>query len=164
MSSLCYSRRCSSDVLHLFYFPSKTFQPLFFSLPWNQSTPLGFFFEICYSVYAVEIYLFVTGTYLVLYISFCFHNQAFFKMFQHSLSTFDDTDKVRELKLFLRQLIIFHNSVKLWFKETTNIFSPFIMGTLICNMIILSCVIFELDMVCTFNLFIFRLSVLFFNF
>lgn len=80
-------------------------------LPWNQSTPLGYFGETCYSVLTCESYLIVNGAIMLLFVSLAWHHHAFYKMFQISLSDLehsnggDDTHKMHDL-------IRFHNMVK----------------------------------------------------
>lgn len=54
-----------------------------FSLPWNQSTPTGFFVELCVTMEVGYEYIMVNGTPLLFFISMCIHHQAFYQMFQH---------------------------------------------------------------------------------
>lgn len=87
------------------------------SLPWNQNTPVGYFFEICYDITTGETYL-ISGSGILLFISLCQFHHAFLKMLQHSLRQLDHPDKTRNDKQFLCELIRFHVSVKEWARKT----------------------------------------------
>lgn len=77
------------------------------SLPWNQTTILGYFGEICFTVIASETYLIVTGVFLILFISICNHHQAFYDIFKQSINECNRHDEK-----FIRGLIQFHISTK----------------------------------------------------
>lgn len=85
----------------------KTFDDIHFSLPWNQSTYLGYFAEILFHSITSYGYGISIGTPLLLFISLCFHHQAFSKMFKHSI---DESEKY-DAKL-LCDFIRFHISAK----------------------------------------------------
>lgn len=54
------------------------------SLPWNQQTPFGCFWEIVYHIVVGEVYLFLNGTFLLFFVSLCLHHRAFYERFQFS--------------------------------------------------------------------------------
>lgn len=78
-----------------------------FSLPWNQTTPAGYFAEMCVSILFSYVYLILTGIPLLLFISMCIHHQAFLEMFKHWIGKSVQCDA----KL-LCDLIRFHISAK----------------------------------------------------
>lgn len=68
--------------------------------------------EIIIDIIIIESYLIVNGAILHLFVSMCWHHQAFLKILRHAVRQLDDTDKNRNDKEFLRKLIRFHVSVK----------------------------------------------------
>lgn len=81
------------------------------SLPWNQSTLIGYICELIYDTIGTEAYV-LAASFVLLFVSTCLHNQAFFQVFQHylrSLNHHDGSSKGNEL---LRQIIRFHISAK----------------------------------------------------
>lgn len=54
------------------------------SLPWNQTTYLGYFAELILLIPLAYGYMIINGTFLLLFISICMHHQVFYKMFKHS--------------------------------------------------------------------------------
>lgn len=98
-----------------------------FSLPWNQQTSLGFFYELVFSLYAMGYYLFTSGVELVLFISVCLHDLAFYKMFDFIMIEFDRDDNKPKQRQILSQLIRLHVSGKKYFNWFwLFIFFPFI--------------------------------------
>lgn len=84
-----------------------------FSLPWNQSTALGYVGELCHSLPIGTDFFSVIGTFLLLFISMSQHHQAFYNMFKHTVDKLKQPDgKVRCDAKFLRDLIRFYISVK----------------------------------------------------
>lgn len=93
---------------------SRCFFVVNFSLPWNQHTNIGYFWEICYDLVTAEVYVFSGAMFIILFVSLCYHHRAFFKIFQHSLHTFDRSDEARNDEILLFQLIRFHVTIKEW--------------------------------------------------
>lgn len=107
-----------SDFAH--FYASYALNKLY-SLPWNQSDLLGYFFEICFGLYNFEAYFIASGALLLLFISICWHHQAFYKMIQHTANKLELPDQNRNDKdQIIRKLITFHISAKeyveLWMK------------------------------------------------
>lgn len=66
------------------------------SLPWDQSTPIGYFAEICYDIFVSQSYLILNGAFLILFISLCFHFDTFNEMFQHLMQKFNDSKQMKD--------------------------------------------------------------------
>lgn len=105
---------------------------IFFRLPWDQQTPLGYFGETCYFVVVSLTYLTINGTFMLLFISMCLHDYAFYQMFQHFIRKWQESDANRNGAAFLCKLIRFHVSVKKWvwstfwaFNQNLNVFFEF---------------------------------------
>lgn len=73
------------------------------SLPWNQTTYLGYFAELLLLIPLAYGYMIINGTFLLLFISICMHHQAFHKMFKQSTNRTDKCDSK-----FLCDLMRFH--------------------------------------------------------
>lgn len=86
----------------------------FFRLPWNQTTPIGYFGEIWLSTWFAGCYFFMNGVVFLLFISMCLHHQAFYRMLKHSLNAFDYPNEKRNDKRMLCKLIRFYNTVREW--------------------------------------------------
>lgn len=93
------------------------------SLPWDQSTVLGYCVDICFILAIGEVYLLVHGALLLLFISTCLYHRAFRAVFQQAIENRKSGDEE-----FLCDLIRFHISVEklsfeypihLW-KKTSN--------------------------------------------
>lgn len=87
----------------------------FYSLPWNQSTPLGYFGEFCFSIGNGLLFLFGNGIFLVLFISMCWYHVAFSKRFQYSVQQLDHLDRFGNCvkpKALLCDIIRFHVLIK----------------------------------------------------
>lgn len=144
---------------------------IFFRLPWDQQTSLGYFGETCYFVVVSLTYLTINGTFMLLFISMCLHDYAFYQMFQHFIRKWHESDANRNGAAFLCKLIRFHVSVKKWvwstfwaFNQNLNVFFEFffswflmsadvysriVMIQLLCSMIMMACAFFQLDLVST---------------
>ena len=138
-------------------------------MPWNQETPLGYFFEICISLICMESYLIDNGAFLLLFISICLHHWAFYKMFQKSLKALDRHDNIRKTKEHIHHLVEFYILIKewvwqrnaehfnlnysnafsfpSWFLESAKVYSHIVLIQLACSMLFLSCILFQLDLV-----------------
>lgn len=84
-----------------------------YSLPWDQSTLIGYFGEISFNVIVGVTYFISNGVMMLLYISICIHHQTFYEMMEHSINKWTSSDKnERNTEKFLRNLICFHISAK----------------------------------------------------
>lgn len=83
-----------------------------FSLPWNQTTAMGFIGEACFSTIVGVIFMLFNGMLLLLYVSMCLQHKAFYERFRHSLEKLDRPDKNRNNQEFLCELIQFLNTVR----------------------------------------------------
>lgn len=84
---------------------------------------------------------------LLPFVSICLHHQAFYKMFRHLLRKKVRSIEIQDDKEFLCEIINFHSTVKGWFLESAQVYSPHLMIQLICNMFILAVTVFQLDLV-----------------
>lgn len=83
-----------------------------YSMPWDQTTKLGFYMEIGFCLCSGGSFYFVNGALFLFFISMCFHHQAFYQMFLHSVRRLDRSEENRNKKQIIYALIDFHNSVK----------------------------------------------------
>ncbi|XP_055309901.1 odorant receptor 47a-like [Sitodiplosis mosellana] len=134
---LIFRKRFQRDILYL------QFKLI---LPWNQYTPLGYVGETIFSVLTCEAYLIVNGAIMFLFISLAVHHEAFYKIFRLSVRKMGQSQKECRDKENLRNLIIFHNMAKSWFFESAAVYSLLVMILLICAMLALSCLLFQIDM------------------
>lgn len=84
----------------------------FLSLPWNQTTFVGYFLEICFGNLAILTYMLANGAVLLLFMSMCIHHRAFFKMFKQFIYEAKRCDD----KQFLCKLMQLNISAKEWVK------------------------------------------------
>lgn len=145
-----------------------------FSLPWNQTTLVGYAEELCFSIPVGFGYFFVNGVFSLLFISICQHHQAFYKMFKHSVVKSKpkrpNGTNQSDAKFFY-DLIRFHTSVKelsialkisrvilsmisifflhfcSWFLHTADVYSSFNAILLIPQEIMLAISLFYLEYV-----------------
>lgn len=61
------------------------------SLPWDQSTPIGYFAEICYDIFVSQSYLIFNGAFLILFVSLCYHFRTFDEMNEHLIEKISDS-------------------------------------------------------------------------
>lgn len=86
-----------------------------FSLPWNQQTLLGYFAETGFFALGAFASVLYFSCYIVFYISFCFHHQAFYKIFQYHVNKLTDSQQnSSNNKKIIHKLIHFHSSIKEW--------------------------------------------------
>lgn len=135
-------------------------------LPWDSTTPSGYFWEIFLSTVYIETYYTVNGPVLLLFVSICMHNQAFYQMFSHAVREMDDLHDVRKEKAHIFYLVRFHVTIKewvpsyflietifhrfwlfSWLVETIEVYSPFLLIQMICLTMYLACSVFQLDFV-----------------
>lgn len=93
-------------------FIKNQFQITFRRLPWNCTTPFGYFNEFLLNTIAGQSYIFTNGVLVLLFISMCWHHQAFFRMYHRSLIEFEHEEENRNDKRFLCDLIQFQNMAK----------------------------------------------------
>lgn len=86
------------------------------SLPWNQETLLGYFAEMVFYIYTAGTFFIAMAMLLLPFISICWHHQAFYKVFRHSLRQMDSPDAVegQDNEEQLVRLIRFHATIKEW--------------------------------------------------
>lgn len=85
------------------------------SLPWDQHTSIGYVYEIIFDNYAALYFLFTSGLELLIFISVCVHDQAFYKMFKFLMHELDRLDKKSDQKQLIISLIRLHISGKEYF-------------------------------------------------
>lgn len=85
---------------------------IFISMPWDQTTPIGFFFEWLFDLIGGEMYWLGCATLLLLFVSFSMHHHAFCVMFRHLSTKMNVSDNTRNEKFILLDLIHFHITVK----------------------------------------------------
>lgn len=127
-----------------------------FSLPWDQNTFAGWFGEHLVSHTIYISYCTINGAILSLFIGFCEYLHAFRNHFEASITKINDingnkaanvlTTRIK-MKSVLCEVIEFHNSIKDFFIETTELHSIFILLEMLSSMIFLSCGLFQLDLV-----------------
>lgn len=86
----------------------------YFSLPLDQRTPLGYFGEVCLFTSGILTCLLANGALLLLFVSVCWHHQAFYEMFRHSVRKLNVPNEYQNDAELLCQLIRFHILVKRW--------------------------------------------------
>lgn len=91
------------------------------SLPWDQTTPLGYFGEMCFSIMNLEAFWIVGGQILLLFIFVCRNNFIFAEMFVSFLNEFDQLENMQEKHIAIQNLIAFHTDVKRWYKTLCSI-------------------------------------------
>lgn len=89
-----------------------------FSLPWNQTTLMGYSGEICVIISAGFASFAISGALLILFVSVSLHHQAFYKIFKYKLDAVDRCEENQCDEMFLRDLIRFHISAKEWVLQT----------------------------------------------
>lgn len=83
-----------------------------FSLPWNQTSLLGYFGEITSVMTFTGVYLILNGTFLLLFTSICLHHRAFYKIIKQSIDKLNLSEEHRCDAKFLCDLIRFHITIK----------------------------------------------------
>lgn len=83
-----------------------------FSLPWNQTTLLGYSGEIAsIMIFSVTFFL-SNGLFLLLFISLCIYHGTFYEIIARARDEFNRHNKNRCDTKFLGDLIQFHASIK----------------------------------------------------
>lgn len=83
-----------------------------YSLPWNQQTPIGYFYELIFDFIVATSYIFASNLMFIVFISICWFYPAFYKKFQYFVHKMDQTKNNRHEKELLFNLIRFHVKVK----------------------------------------------------
>ncbi|XP_055307926.1 odorant receptor 85c-like [Sitodiplosis mosellana] len=129
------------------YFDTKfLLHPFKVSLPWNQKTLIGYIFEFLSEFVFSCSYYYSNGTVVILFVSICLHHQAHFKIFQKSLTKLNGPGENRNDATLLRALIQFHGSAMNWFMASAQVHSGYILVQLLCSMLMMACVIFQMDL------------------
>lgn len=85
------------------------------SLPWDQTTYAGYLAEDFLICMFALTFCIGTGIALLLFISICIHQLAFYEMFKHSIENWNNwnqSEQNRNGKPFISDLIYFHADVK----------------------------------------------------
>lgn len=82
------------------------------SLPWGQSTLVGYFFKICFDICAGEACLFPIGAIIILFFSMSLHHRTFCQIFRNEVKELDSINKTHDVAEHLQKLIRFHISAK----------------------------------------------------
>lgn len=102
---LCYIVHGKFDVAYLFH-------PIKIHLPWDQTTPIGYFAELGFSILNMEIYWIVGCQVLLLFVFLCKNNFIFSAMFVSFLDEFDQTREIQKKCDLIRKIIGFHMNIK----------------------------------------------------
>lgn len=87
-------------------------QQILYSLPWDQTKPLGYMGEALFFNAAGQAYTISNGVFLILFISMCIYHRVFYDMFSHSIDKWNHRNKNHCPDKILRHLIRFHISIK----------------------------------------------------
>lgn len=94
------------------------FLSLSFSLPWNQSTILGYFMEQMFDIVMCLVYFPVNGILLLPFISICIHYRTFYQIIRNLVDHWNDSTKNHQFnnieidRKFICDLIQFDISFK----------------------------------------------------
>lgn len=86
----CTSRNFQRFAASNFVFAKQFISHTNLSLPWNQTTPLGYLGETLFIIAMAENVFVTCGTITMLFLFINLHHQAFYQMFRHILSRLDD--------------------------------------------------------------------------
>ena len=86
----------------------------FRSLPWNQTTLLGYFGESTFMMFSGETFVYANGIMMLIFISICIHHLAFYEMLKYSIEKWNRLKKNQNDERFICNQIHFHNTVKEW--------------------------------------------------
>lgn len=83
------------------------------SLPWDQSTYLGYFAEISFNALNFLCFVTANGAFFLLFMFMSYHHQAFYDIFKHSMAEIDCCSDANEFnKKSLCDFIEYHVSIK----------------------------------------------------
>lgn len=133
----------------------------------DQQKLTGYLVEKVFDCLNGVTYFTSQGAVLLLFISLCQHHEAFLTIFHHLLMRFQQNDKRTYSRHLLSNLVRFHNTAKKWvcfvhlsptetkqilfsfFTKSAELYSPIILGQLICSVLFLACSAFQLNLVFT---------------
>lgn len=84
----------------------------FYSLPWDQTTPLGYFGEMCVTIVNEQLIWAVGGQTFLLFAALCANIFAFSEMFAEFVDEFDRVKKKQMKYEAIRKIVDFQNDVK----------------------------------------------------
>lgn len=76
-------------------------------LPMDQNTIFGYFVEVCFATTVSETYFDVNGGFCVLFISMCFHHQAFTNIFNYLIDKLNECNRRKPAEEIIYHLIRF---------------------------------------------------------
>lgn len=85
---------------------------MFCSVPWDETTLLGYIAEENFVCYCGTTFMVASGVTLLLFISICFHLRAFYEMFDFSIYEWNHLDMHENDEEFILKLVRFHVLVK----------------------------------------------------
>lgn len=91
-------------------------------LPWDQTTPIGYFGEICIALLHGQMILAVDNQVLLIFVFLCKNNFAFTEMFANFIDQFGRIHGMQQKCDSIRKLVDFHNDIKRFvkFKSTAE--------------------------------------------
>ncbi|XP_031638771.1 odorant receptor 82a-like [Contarinia nasturtii] len=119
--------------------------PLKFVLPWNQTTPVGYYGELCVAVAFIGTYMIMNGIIVLIFISICLQHQALYQMFQHLVRKLNRPNEKHNNKDVLRQIIEFQVTTRNWFSHSSAFYSLIIMNEVIYSLLTLAICIFRFE-------------------
>ncbi|XP_031632738.1 odorant receptor 67a-like [Contarinia nasturtii] len=122
------------------------YEPFHFVLPWNQTTPLGYCGQLSVTLLYFISYFTLNGAFFLIFISMCFHHEAFYEMFQHKLRKLNHPDENGNKKKLLCKIIQFQISIRNWFLYSSEVYAFVIMIELIHNMLGMAIMVFDVEM------------------
>lgn len=159
---------------HWFHFEIHEF--INFSLPWDQSTPIGYSGDVLFCIASGECYLIINGALIILFVSIWCCHEAFFKRFHLSVLRLNHPENKPNTNKMLRELIHSHITVKEYvhcpllphfyvilsfevrivscifefssrLEQLVSRISPFVLIQLVCNVVFLACSLFKFHFV-----------------
>lgn len=85
---------------------------LLHSLPWDQTTPLGYIGKFIYSEVVTQAYLLGNSAFLLLFIFICWNYRGFFEVIRNFVDRLNHPDVNQINQKLLKQLVEFHVSIK----------------------------------------------------
>lgn len=83
-----------------------------FSLPWNQSTPIGYSVEITLSISDPEFYMVSNGVFLLLFISLCQHHRAFYDIIEYTTRKIGKKESYQSNAYLFGDIVEIHTAAK----------------------------------------------------
>lgn len=144
------------------------------SFPWDQTTPIGYFAEVCFAVLNNQVILTVDNQVLLIFVFMCKNYFAFAEMYANFIDEFDWTQGMQKSSDSIRKLVDFHSDIKRWvkykfsltlsshffvlsirrlFMETCSVFSFSIANMFVVTVVVLASCLFIFEMVLNSRLF-----------